>query len=143
MLKRILCVTATCLILCIAGCRKYNVELGNNYTWKLLSYRSGESVIVNSKDQVIIGSGGIDLWAKYPWIYGSLSNNTGLSYWAINIETQQVITRMNLAQFDNFISKNSISNDLRLLATWGDVTVRTGNMNNTRILELQKAIIPK
>lgn len=143
MLKKILYLAVVSLVLCITGCRKTSIELGNDYTWKLLSYTSGLSVVVNSDDKIIIGPGGIDLWAKYPWIYGCISNDNGLFYWAINMETKQVIDKMSLDQFGNFRKKNNISDDLRLLATWGDVTVRDVNRNkNLRIVELKKGCTP-
>ncbi len=111
--------------------KKNNFRLTDRYVWEKVRYN--DTVIIDSTENIIIGAGCITLWAKYPWLYGNILKHNNIFYWAVNIETNQAITDMSLNQFRNFIKKHNISDNLRLLATFGDVTIISNNRSDNRI----------
>ena len=130
-------VIAACVIF-TSGCRKY-IELTDNYTWKEVKLHSDITVIVNSNGEIIIGPGGIELWAEYPWIYGM--DGEQKTFFAINMKSGEVI---HIDNFYDFCKKHNINYDLHLLATICDVTMKrdTSGRINTRGDELKKACMP-
>ncbi len=74
-------------VLCslIIGCERF-FDLGNGYTWKEAGVLS---IITNKDNEVIIGPYSMELWAKYPWVYG-YGKGEFLCF-ALNIKTGEIL----------------------------------------------------
>jgi hypothetical protein len=93
--------------------KEKEIKLVNGYVWKCKKVKnsmvadSNYSLIKDLNGKNIIGPGVITIWAKYPWIYGTLISNEKVSYFAINTISCELL-RMNANEYRKFRNKNSM-----------------------------------
>lgn len=134
------------------GCGK-DYKLCEGYIWTTTTYqlkRGGKEKIVSPQGNIVIGpSQSIELWAKYPWIYGysaEITKNGTIKSIAFAVNTKTgYVKKQNLATSVYSKRKGFLNLGLPLVefATLGDIIKSAQWYNKKKDKALKKALNPK